>query len=93
MRTGIDKIRLEAAQALLDRGYGRVTQAVWPSGPLVNINLPGTGGHLTPDQAFRAMLEGSIPADGNHPAFLEQQSGSPGESPDQDPGRPSEGEP
>jgi hypothetical protein len=55
MRTGIDKIRLEAAQALLDRGYGRAASAA--GGPLVNIDLRQQqgGGALSP-----AMTPGEV---------------------------------
>ncbi len=58
MRTGVHKIRLEAALALLDRGYGRPAQA--DNAPLVNVAInraprrPLTG--MDPGEAIRAYL-------------------------------------
>lgn len=65
-----ERVQLLAAEALLDRGFGRPMPAV--SGPLVNINMGGAAvapGDLTPEMAYRLMIEGSMPADPKHPAF------------------------
>ena len=57
-----EKVRMAAAELLLDRGYGRVAQAV--AGPLVNVNvgLPPSGARpLSPEEAYRYVVGGTLP--------------------------------
>jgi len=62
----------------VDAGRPATTQEVVkpesPQGPLVQMNFghqPGTA--WTPDGAYKAMIDGVIPADGNHEAFHRRQ--------------------
>jgi hypothetical protein len=55
------------------------------SGPLVNITLPANsaqpGQALSPEQAYRYMVEGVIPLDPLHPAFRPERPAIEAESP------------
>lgn len=71
-------IRLKAAQWLAHQAYGSppTSQVVQPTQVNVGIGLGlgmsamgAPGGQLTPEMAYRMMVEGVIPASGDHPAF------------------------
>jgi hypothetical protein len=70
--------RRKAAMDLIAVGSGRpeLVQQITgrdgaPIGPLVNLNFGGgmQHGHLSPQDAYRAMVEGVIELDPKHPAF------------------------
>jgi hypothetical protein len=77
--------RRKAAMDLIAVGSGRpeLVQQITgrdgaPIGPLVNLNFGGgmQHGHLSPQDAYRAMVEGVIELDPAHPSFkpaIEQQ--------------------
>lgn len=88
--------RRKAAMDLIAVGSGRpeLVQQITgrdgaPIGPLVNLNFQGgmRHGHLSPQDAYRAMVEGVIELDPKHPAFersvIEQQPNETTEKPEE----------
>lgn len=70
--------RIEAVKILLNYSDGRPATTHVGS-PLVNMNMQfngvvpqGGGEALSPADAYKAMIEGLIPASGDHPAFQQR---------------------
>ena len=93
MRGKDSRIALAAAEALLDRGFGKPAQAVTGlPGPLVALNFGGQPGdrlspgeRVSPELAYRLMCDGSMPIDPNYfrPAIEAAHQGP--DSPDEVP--------